>query len=102
MIHTQTIIVAVCLIVVFLFMLANVFVSSGPVFQKSKLVDLLIVFIIVLPSFFFNTYAVNCMLEGNCDVFVWCLVGLAIIVTAIYILLSVRRMIDAKRNLKEK
>jgi uncharacterized membrane protein YdjX (TVP38/TMEM64 family) len=58
----------------------------------------LAIFFIILPMVFVHLYAVNCMLEGNCNGFVWVLVGLSVLFTILYVVSFVIKMVKQKRQ----
>lgn len=97
MIKNQIIIIGTCAILVILIMITNLFVTSKKsIFDKTKIFMFLAIVFISIPFAFINVYAVNCMIEGNCDIFVWILVTLSVIFTIIYILIFIYKLIKLK------
>lgn len=102
MIRTQTMIIGFCSLVVIIVMLTNAFIPSNKsittLFDKSTVYVILFIVFFVLPFTLIKLYAVNCMLEGNCDVFVNILVGIAIAVTVSYVVMFLVKVIKQKRR----
>lgn len=102
MIRNPTIIIGICSVIVFLILAANVILPSDKddpsIFNKTKIGILLTLVFMVLPLIFVKLYAVNCMLEGNCDTLVWILVAISTICTLVYVIAFVLKVIKFKRN----
>ena len=102
-IRNQTVIIGICSIIIFLILISNLLVPSlkeekKSIFDKSIIITLLIFFFIILPLILVKLYAVNCMLEGNCDGFVWFLVLISILITLFYIFLFVKKIYQLKQK----
>ena len=102
MIRTETIVVGICAVILILAMIANVVVSktssTDSVFCTTKLCMILAILFVLLPLALIQVYSVQCMLEGNCDRFVWIFVGIAVVLTLVYIGLFVYKIIKQKRE----
>lgn len=100
MIRNQTIAIGVCSLIILCIMVINTFTQSKTksVFDRTNLLVIGIIFVFVLPMTLVKLYAVNCMLEGNCDLLVNVLVAVAIITTLIYVVLFISKVIRQKKK----
>ena len=72
MIRTQTIIIGICVIITLLLAISNLFIPTNneekqSIITKAKFYLLLIILLVIFPLAIVHLYAVNCMLEGNCE-----------------------------------
>ncbi len=101
MIRNETIVIGICFVIVLLIMILNVFMpaktANKSLFDKSNLIILLVIIFLLFPLSLVKLYAVNCMLEGNCDLFVYILEGIVIFITFIYLILFIMKLMKQKR-----
>lgn len=93
--RSQVSILAICAIIVMVILIINVFtpqskqestINSTSVFDKTKGMILVGIICVFLPFVIIHLYAVNCMLEGECDKFVNVIVGVGIVLTIFYVI----------------
>lgn len=102
MIRNQTIIIGICSFIIVLLMIVNTFLPSNKetrqkVFNATKFYVILAILFIIIPIVLVHLYAVNCMLEGNCNTFVWVLVGLSVFFTLLYLVMFVIKALRHKK-----
>lgn len=68
-------------------------------FDKSNLLIILVIVFFLFPISLVKLYAVNCMLEGNCNLFVYILQGILIFITLIYIILFFMKLVKQRKAL---
>lgn len=100
MIRNQTIAIGICSLIILCIMIINTFTQSKDksVFDKANIVVIGVIFVVILPLTLVKLYAVNCMLEGNCDLLVNILVGAAIVITLIYLIMFISKVIKQKKK----
>ncbi len=99
MIRSQTIVMGICFTIIILIMIINVFIpkkNGDSIFDKSKFIILLVVIFFLLPISLVKLYAVNCMLEGNCNMFVYILEVVLIIITFVYVIMFIMKIYKRK------
>lgn len=101
MIRTQTIIIGICIIITLLLAISNLFIPQDKesIFTKTKFYLLLIMLLVIFPLAIVHLYAVNCMLEGNCELFTWIIVALVIISTIVYVGGFIYRLVKLKKTI---
>lgn len=102
MIQLPTIIMGICFIIILIIMILNVFLPTKTpksMFDKSNLLIILVIVFFLFPISLVKLYAVNCMLEGNCNLFVYILQGILIFITLIYIILFFMKLVKQRKAL---
>jgi hypothetical protein len=99
--ETQTIIVGICVFVLVILLIANIFVSSQKdqkesMFCTSNICMVLVIIFIILPIALIQTYSVQCMVTGGCDRFVWIITSIVILCTIAYIGLFIWKIYKQK------
>lgn len=79
MVHTPTIVIGTCSFIVFLLLLCNTLIGGGGLTMIGGLL------LVALPFILVKLYAVDCMLEGNCDLFVNMLMWVGVVFTVVYV-----------------
>lgn len=90
----------VCFIIILVIMILNVFLpkkTTKSMFDKSNLLILLVIVFFLFPISLVKLYAVNCMLEGNCDILVYVLEGILIFITFVYVVLFMLKVIKQRK-----
>ena len=102
MIRTQTLVIGFCAVIVIIIMLINAFIptkkTNTSLFDKSTVLVVLAIIVFMLPMTVVKLYAVNCMLEGNCNVLVNVLVGLAVLMTSCYVFLFIFKIVKQRKG----
>ena len=103
MIRSQTIVMGACFIIIIAIMILNVFLptkeSSKTLFDKSNFIILLVILFVLLPISLVKLYAVNCMLEGNCNLFVYILEFMLIAITLGYVIMFIMKILKHKKQI---
>lgn len=104
MIRTQTIIIGICIIITLLLAISNLFIPTNnqdkqSIFTRTKFYLLLVMLLVIFPLAIVHLYAVNCMLEGNCELFTWIIAALVIISTILYTGGFIYRLVKLKKTI---
>jgi hypothetical protein len=96
----QAMTILVCNFIIFILLLANIFIPRNDSSQKrmSKTGSFVVLFLLVLPFMILSVYSVNCMIVGQCTTWSWILSGLVIIAAILYIIGFIQMIIIKKKE----
>lgn len=96
----QAIVTFVMFVLAFTMMLASTFLIPSPSGAMGKFFAVLIVFA-TIPLFLLQTYTVNCMVVGDCNIWTWVVTTIIVIVTLMYIITAIMSIIKHRKSCNE-
>lgn len=90
----QALVVLMCNIIIFMLLIVNVIINTD---IQAKILSIVFIIIVIIPLTIIQTYSINCMMTGNCNVFSWTLALLLVLCTIFYIIYLINNIRKEKR-----
>lgn len=76
-------------------------IPSGTAGFYGKIMTLLVALLVFLPVVFIQAYSINCMVEGNCNIFSWIVTAIIIIFSLLYVVVAIRSIYLVRKQKSE-
>lgn len=90
----QGLVLLVCNMIVFIMIVANIFVSK----KSNWVMSLFLLCVLIIPIMAIQVYSLNCMVTGDCRLWSWTLVAFVIVFTLLYIIGFLSMIVKMKQD----